>query len=74
MLDRATGSRPRVLIVDDDAELRDALGMFLSDQGHECEFAADAAAALVVVERRSLDAIICDVRMDGMGGSSSSTG
>jgi two-component system, NtrC family, response regulator HydG len=58
----------RVLIVDDDAEIRDALGMFFSGQGHECELAADAEAALGIVERLRLDAIICDVRMDGMGG------
>jgi two-component system response regulator HydG len=60
--------RSRVLIVDDDAEMRDALGIFLSGQGHQCELAADAMAALGVVERANFDAIVCDVRMDGMSG------
>ncbi len=37
-------------------------------RGNECELAADAASALGIVERQSLDAVICDVRMDGMNG------
>jgi two-component system, NtrC family, response regulator HydG len=64
----ASQHQSRVLIVDDDAEMRDALGMFLSGQGHECEFAADGASALGVVERTAFDAVVCDVRMDGMSG------
>jgi two-component system response regulator HydG len=60
--------RSRVLIVDDDTEMRDALGLFFSGEGHECELAANAAAALQVVEHSSVDAVICDVRMSGMNG------
>jgi two-component system, NtrC family, response regulator HydG len=58
----------RVLIVDDDAEMRDALALFVSGQGHDFEVAADATAALQVIERSSVDAVICDVRMEGMSG------
>jgi two-component system response regulator HydG len=58
----------RVLIVDDDAEMRDSLGMYFTAQGHRCELAANADAALGVVGRLSLDAVICDVKMDGMSG------
>jgi len=58
----------RVLIVDDDAEMRDALGMYFTAQGHQCELAANGDAALGVVGRLSLDAVICDVKMDGMSG------
>jgi two-component system response regulator HydG len=64
----ASQLRPRILIVDDDAETRDALEECFAGQGHECELAADAAAALGLVERVSLDAVICDVRMNGMSG------
>jgi two-component system response regulator HydG len=58
----------RVLIVDDDALLREALGEVFSDEAHECELAADASAALAIVDRQTCDVIICDVVMDGMSG------
>jgi len=64
----ASAPHSRVLIVDDDAEMRDALGMFFRGQGHDCELVADAASALGVVERLNVDAVICDVRMEGMNG------
>jgi two-component system response regulator HydG len=58
----------RVLIVDDDAEMRDALGNLFSIDGHACELAADAAAALEIVNRQTFDVVICDVIMEGMNG------
>src|SRR5579859_3314392 len=58
----------RVLIVDDDAEMREALGEVVSSDGHGCELAADAIAALEIVDRQALDVVICDVVMDGMSG------
>ena len=68
MTGAASRLRPRILIVDDDAETRDALELCFVGQGHQCEVAEDAAAALGLVERVSLDAVICDVRMNGMSG------
>jgi two-component system response regulator HydG len=58
----------RVLIVDDDAEMREALGAVFCADGSGCELAADAATALEIVERQTFDAVICDVVMDGMSG------
>jgi len=58
----------RLLIVDDDSEMREALGNIFSGEGHACELASDAAAALKVVDARTFDAVICDVVMDGMSG------
>jgi DNA-binding NtrC family response regulator len=58
----------RVLIVDDDREMREALGVLFSGEGHACELVADAAAALEVVDRQTFDVVISDVRMDGMNG------
>jgi two-component system, NtrC family, response regulator HydG len=68
MIQASPQLRSRILIVDDDAETRDALGIFLSGQGHECELAADAATALRVVKSSSVDAVVCDLRMEGMSG------
>ncbi len=58
-----------MLIVDDDALMREALGaMFSADDAHDCELAADAIAALGMVDRQTFDVVICDVVMDGMSG------
>jgi two-component system response regulator HydG len=57
-----------LLVVDDDAEMRDSLGLFFSGMGHRCELAADAAGALDAIQHTNFDAVVCDVRMDGMSG------
>ena len=58
----------RVLIVEDDAEMRGALGGVFSADAHDCELAADAMAALEILNRQTLDVVISDVVMDGMSG------
>jgi two-component system response regulator HydG len=58
----------RMLIVDDDVEMRTALDILFSGEGHACELAPDAATALEIVERQPFDVVISDVRMAGMDG------
>ncbi len=58
----------RVLIIDDDVEMREAVAGLFSAEGHGCEVASDAIAALEIIDRQTLDAVICDVVMDGMDG------
>jgi two-component system response regulator HydG len=58
----------RVLIVDDDAEMREALVHLFSVEGHVCEPVADGEAALAMVDRQTFDVVISDVRMEGMNG------
>src|ERR1700722_18449697 len=58
----------RVLIVDDDAEIREALEAVFAAEGYGCEVASDATAALEIVERKTVDVVISDVIMDGMSG------
>jgi two-component system response regulator HydG len=58
----------RLLIVDDEAEAREALGMVFSGEGQTCELVASATAALESLAHRTFDAVICDVRMQGMSG------
>jgi two-component system response regulator HydG len=58
----------RVLIVDDDAEMREALEVVFAAAGHGCEIAPDAIAALEIVDRQTFDVVVCDVVMDGMSG------
>ncbi|HEY5242001.1 MAG TPA: sigma-54 dependent transcriptional regulator [Polyangiaceae bacterium] len=58
----------RLLIVDDDREMREVLGTLLSSEGQTCELAANATAALKIVEDQTFDVVVCDVVMDGMSG------
>jgi two-component system response regulator HydG len=58
----------RLLIVDDDREMREGLGTFFSNAGLSCELAADAVAAMEIVDVRTFDVVICDIRMEGMSG------
>src|SRR5580704_4200522 len=58
----------RVLIVDDDLEMRVALDLLFSSAGHTCELAADGVAALGIVSRQPVDVVVSDVRMEGMDG------
>ena len=57
-----------VLIVDDDAALREGLAETLDDLGHRTEQAADGAAALRRLARPGIDAVLLDLRMPGLDG------
>lgn len=58
----------RILIVDDDAGLRQSLGLLLQDAGHEVRSRGDAVPALKAALADEHDVILCDVRMPGMDG------
>jgi DNA-binding NtrC family response regulator len=58
----------RVLIVDDDEEMREALEGVFSTDSFACDLAADANAALAIVDRQTFDVVISDVMMVGMSG------
>ncbi len=57
-----------VLIVDDDAALREGLAETLGDLGHRTEEAEDGAAALRRLARPGVDAVLLDLRMPGLDG------
>jgi len=59
---------PRVLVVDDDADSGEALGLVFSGGEGSCQVVTSAAAALDVLARGAFDVVLCDVRMDGMSG------
>jgi two-component system, NtrC family, response regulator HydG len=58
----------RLLIVEDDREMREGLGTFFSNAGLTCELAANAVSALEIVDVKTFDVVICDIRMEGMTG------
>ena len=57
-----------ILVVDDDASVRELLRLHLSAAGYEVHVAEDAIAAGYLVLRTPPDLIICDVNMPHMDG------
>lgn len=57
-----------ILIVDDERVIRATLKDALEYEGYKIETAADGAAALDIISKRKFDAIICDIKMEGMDG------
>jgi two-component system response regulator AtoC len=58
----------RILIVDDEASLRDALARILTAEGYEVRQAGDGKEALGILGASPFDFILCDLRMPVMGG------
>ena len=54
--------------MDDEPEILATLAEILTYAGHRVETAADGAAALERLDRRSFDVIVSDVRMPGLDG------
>jgi response regulator RpfG family c-di-GMP phosphodiesterase len=59
---------PRVLIVDDEPSLRLMLAQALSSFGYDILFAADGETAFSIFREASVDCIVSDLHMPGMGG------
>jgi putative nucleotidyltransferase with HDIG domain len=62
------GTVTRVLIVDDDAVVRDAIGMVLTDEGYECKTTSGAESALDMVREADPHLVISDMKMPGKDG------
>lgn len=58
----------RILIVDDDAAVRDSIGAVLRDEGFRICYAADGAEALASAENDRPDLVLLDVWLPGMDG------
>jgi two-component system, OmpR family, phosphate regulon response regulator OmpR len=63
-----TNSQPRIIVVDDDAELRALLQRFLSEHGFAVRAVADGATLLQQLPRMPADAIVLDLMMPGEDG------
>ncbi|PAS96080.1 MAG: sigma-54-dependent Fis family transcriptional regulator [Candidatus Dactylopiibacterium carminicum] len=57
-----------ILVVDDDAALRDAISLILEAAGHRVTLAASGPEALAALERQRFNLVITDLRMDPMDG------
>jgi response regulator RpfG family c-di-GMP phosphodiesterase len=59
---------PRILIVDDDASVRDVISVLLSEEGYRCVVAASAEEALDLAQQEETPLVISDMKMPGHDG------
>jgi two-component system, chemotaxis family, chemotaxis protein CheY len=57
-----------ILVVDDSASLRQVVKMALQGAGYSVLEAGDGAAALALLDGRTVDMVVCDVNMPRMSG------
>ena len=58
----------KILIVDDDHQLRQSFERLLMQEGHDVRTASSGEAGLAAVKSREFDLLIMDVRLPGMSG------
>ena len=61
-------TRLRILVVDDDIDLAEAMCEGLGISGHDAEACSSGAAALDLLAAKPLDAVVSDISMPGMSG------
>lgn len=64
----AEPQRLRILAVEDDANIREILGIYLHEEGHLAELASDGAEALTKFEKGRFDLLLTDYSMPNMNG------
>ncbi|MDO8677513.1 MAG: sigma-54 dependent transcriptional regulator [Acidobacteriota bacterium] len=60
--------KPRILVVDDEAAIRDSLKMILEYEGYEVMQAATGEEGVKLIEREAPDLVFLDIKMPGMDG------
>ena len=58
----------RILVIDDEAAIRDTMRMILEYEGYDCITAASGAEGLTAAEREAPDLVFLDIKMPGMDG------
>lgn len=66
--DQITQHEINILVIDDDALVRQSVADYLSDNGYEVHVANDGRMGLALFEKVQPDLIICDLRMPEMDG------
>ena len=60
--------KPRILVIDDEAAIRDSLHMTLEYEGYEVVGAATGQEGLALIRERQPSAVLLDLLMPGMDG------
>lgn len=59
---------PRLLLIDDEADVSEVIGTYLREQGHVVTVVNDGTAALRVLTGENFDGVIIDVLLPGASG------
>jgi CheY-like chemotaxis protein len=62
------GSKPKILVADDDAATREMLSFLLQDEGYEVLCAKNGLETVEAVEREAPDLVLLDLMMPEMDG------
>jgi len=65
---RGPGGARRILVVEDDADLRESVAQSLIEEGYSVEVAGDGRAALAALGRGGADLVLLDLMMPVMSG------
>ena len=68
MAPRTTAPKAQILVVDDEALIRETLAEYLTQEGFHVCACADGEEALAVASDRPFDVALCDVQLPGMDG------
>jgi DNA-binding response OmpR family regulator len=60
--------KQKILIVDDEEDIRVLLGRLLAYEGYMCFVASDGEKALEKLTKHTIDGVITDIKMPGMNG------
>jgi two-component system nitrogen regulation response regulator NtrX len=60
--------KARILIIDDEPAIRDAMRMVLEYEGYECLMAGSGPEGMTVVEKEHPDLVFLDIKMPGLDG------
>src|SRR5919204_1199366 len=63
-----TAAPARILVVDDEAPIRDTLAEYLTQEGFAVDACASGEAALELASRHRYDVALCDVQLPGIDG------
>ncbi|MFH1007005.1 MAG: hybrid sensor histidine kinase/response regulator [Candidatus Latescibacterota bacterium] len=64
----STSSETRILVIDDDEAMRDSCTQVLAKEGYRVEVASDGHTGLGKMREMSLDIVLVDLKMAGVGG------
>ena len=60
--------KPRILVIDDEAAIRDSVRMILEYEHYECIGASSGPEGLTILKRDQPDMVVLDIKMPGMSG------